>query len=87
FGLIAVNVSFQIADAIVVLATLSYLGLGVQPPAADWGDMIAAGVQSIYSGYWWEIYPAGIAIVLVVVAFNLAGDGLRERLAETGVSY
>ena len=77
-GLIAVNVSFQIADAIVVLATLSYLGLGVQPPASDWGDMIAAGVQSIYSGYWWEIYPAGIAIVLVVVAFNLVGDGLTQ---------
>ncbi len=87
FGLIAVNVSFQIADAVLVLATLSYLGLGVQPPSSDWGDMIAAGVQSIYSGYWWEIYPAGIAIVLVVIAFNLVGDGLRDRLAEIGASY
>jgi peptide/nickel transport system permease protein len=87
FGLIAVNVSFQIADAIVVLATLSYLGLGVQPPSSDWGDMIAAGVESIYSGYWWEIYPAGVAIILVVVAFNLVGDGLRDRLAEIGTSY
>jgi peptide/nickel transport system permease protein len=80
---IVVTVSFQIADAIVVLATLSYLGLGVQPPASDWGDMIAAGVQSIYSGYWWEIYPAGIAIILVVVGFNLLGDGLRDRFTAT----
>ena len=84
FGLITVNVSFQIADAIVVLATLSYLGLGVQPPASDWGDMIAAGVQSIYSGYWWEIYPAGMAIIAVVVGFNLLGDGLRDRLHVVG---
>ncbi|HET7015688.1 MAG TPA: ABC transporter permease [Streptosporangiaceae bacterium] len=79
-GLITVNVSFQIADAIVVLATLSYLGLGVQPPSSDWGDMIAAGVPLIYSGYWWEIYPAGIAIILVVIALNLLGDALSDRL-------
>jgi peptide/nickel transport system permease protein len=78
-GLITVNVSFQIADAVVVLATLSYLGLGVQPPSSDWGDMIAAGVPLIYSGYWWEIYPAGIAIILVVIAFNLLGDALSDR--------
>ena len=79
-GLIAVNVSFQIADAVVVLATLSYLGLGVQPPSSDWGDMIAAGIPLIYSGYWWEIYPAGIAIILVVIAFNLLGDAASDRL-------
>ncbi len=79
-GLITVNVSFQVADAIVVLATLSYLGLGVQPPSSDWGDMIAAGVPLIYSGYWWEIYPAGIAIILVVIAFNLLGDALSDRV-------
>jgi peptide/nickel transport system permease protein len=83
-GLIAVNVSFQIADAIVVLATLSYLGLGVQPPSSDWGDMIAAGVPLIYSGYWWEIYPAGIAIISVVIAFNLLGDALSDRLETAG---
>jgi peptide/nickel transport system permease protein len=86
-SMIAVNVSFQIADAIVVLATLSYLGLGVQPPASDWGDMIAAGVQLIYSSYWWEIYPAGIAIIAVVVGFNLLGDGLRDRLSAPGRPY
>jgi len=76
---ITVNISFQIADAILVLATLSYLGLGVQPPSSDWGDMIAAGTESIYAGYWWEIYPAGIAIIAVVVGFNLLGDGLRDQ--------
>ncbi len=79
-GTIAVNVSFQIADAILVLATLSYLGLGVRPPESDWGDMIAGGIQYIYDGYWWEISPAGLAIIVVVVAFNLLGDGLRDSL-------
>jgi len=77
-GVIVVNVTLQVADAILVLATLSYLGLGVRPPAADWGDMIAGGIRYIYDGYWWEIYPAGIAIIVAVVACNLLGDGLRD---------
>jgi peptide/nickel transport system permease protein len=77
-GVILVNVTFQVADAILVLATLSYLGLGIRPPSSDWGDMIAGGIQYISNGYWWEIYPAGIAIILAVVAFNLLGDGLSD---------
>lgn len=77
-GVITVNVSFQVADAILALATLSYLGLGVRPPSSDWGDMIAEGIRYIYNGYWWEIYPPGIAIIAAVVAFNLLGDGLRD---------
>lgn len=77
-GVILVNVTFQVADAILVLATLSYLGLGVQPPSSDWGDMIAGGIRYIYDGYWWQIYPAGIAIIVAVVAFNLLGDGMRD---------
>lgn len=77
---IAVSVTFQVADAILLLATLSYLGLGVQPPDSDWGDMVAGGIGTIYNGYWWEIYPAGLAIGLVVVAFHLLGDGLRDNL-------
>jgi peptide/nickel transport system permease protein len=77
-GVILVNVTFQVADAILVLATLSYLGLGVRPPSSDWGDMIAGGIRYIYDGYWWQIYPAGIAIILAVVAFNLLGDGMRD---------
>ncbi len=78
FGVILVNVTFQVADAILVLATLSYLGLGIRPPSSDWGNMIAGGIQYISNGYWWEIYPAGIAIILAVVAFNLLGDGLSD---------
>ncbi len=40
--------------------------------------MIAGGIQYIYDGYWWEIYPAGVAIILAVVAFTLLGDGMRD---------
>jgi peptide/nickel transport system permease protein len=78
-GVMLVSVTVQVADAILVLATLSYLGLGIRPPSPDWGNMIASGIQYISNGYWWEIYPAGIAIILAVVAFNLLGDGLNDR--------
>jgi peptide/nickel transport system permease protein len=79
-GTIAVNVTFQIANAILVLATLSYLGLGVQFPSVDWGDMINSAVQQITLGFWWQIAVPGAAIILVVVAFTMLGDGLRDGL-------
>jgi peptide/nickel transport system permease protein len=77
-GTVVVNATFQVADAILIVATLSFLGLGVPPPAANWGDMLANGINYTYDGYWWLIYPPGLAIVLVVVAFNLIGDALRD---------
>ncbi len=79
-GTIAVNVTFQIGGAILTLATLSYLGLGVQSPAVDWGNMIWLADQTISLGYWWQIVPPGLAIMLVVVAFTMLGDGLRDGL-------
>jgi peptide/nickel transport system permease protein len=77
-GTILVNATFQIADAILVVAALSFLGLGIAPPATNWGAMLSDGLNFTYSGYWWLTYPPGIAIVLTVVAFNLVGDGLRD---------
>lgn len=77
-GTIAVNVTFQIADAILAIAAMSYLGLGVPPPETDWGGILSDGVNYSYSGYWWLIYPPGLAIVLTVVAFNFIGDGVRD---------
>jgi peptide/nickel transport system permease protein len=79
-GTIAVNVTFQIGNAILILATLSYLGLGVQFPAVDWGNMINSAVQTISSGYWWQIVSPGVALMLVVVAFTMLGDALRDGL-------
>ena len=79
-GTIIVNATFQVADAILLVVALSYLGLGIRPPQTDWGGMLNAGINSVYDGYWWEIYPAGLAIVLVVVGFNFIGDALRDAL-------
>jgi peptide/nickel transport system permease protein len=77
-GTIMVNATFQVADAILTIAALSFLGLGVPPPATNWGAMLSDGVSYTYAGYWWLIYPAGLAIVITVVAFNLIGDAMRD---------
>ncbi|HEY1701592.1 MAG TPA: ABC transporter permease [Trebonia sp.] len=77
-GTVVVNASFQVADAIIYLAYLSFLGLGLPPPATDWGGMLTNGIQYTFDGYWWLIYPPGVAIVLIVMAFNFIGDGLRD---------
>jgi peptide/nickel transport system permease protein len=79
-GTIVVNATFQVADAILILATLSFLGFGLPPPAATWGGMLSEGTNFLYDGYWWEIYPAGIMIALTVIAFNFIGDALRDAL-------
>jgi peptide/nickel transport system permease protein len=77
-GTVVVNATFQIADAILLVAALSFLGLGIPPPAANWGGMLSNGLNYTYSGYWWLVYPPGIAIVLTVVCFNFIGDALRD---------
>ncbi len=79
-GAIVVNGSFQVADAILYVAYLSFLGLGIPPPAASWGSMLSQGVNYLFQGYWWLIWPAGLGIVLLAMAFSLLGDGLRDAL-------
>jgi peptide/nickel transport system permease protein len=79
-GTVLVNVTFQIADAILLVTYVSFLGLGVPPPTTDWGAMLSKGITYTYDGAWWLILPPGIAIVLVVCAVNFVGDGLREAL-------
>jgi peptide/nickel transport system permease protein len=79
-GTVIVNATFQVADAILLIAYLGYLGLGISPPATDWGGMLSKGTQFIFPNYWWLIYPPGIVIVLVVVAVNFVGDGLRDAV-------
>ncbi|RRD46713.1 ABC transporter permease [Tessaracoccus sp. OH4464_COT-324] len=77
-GTVIVNATFQVADAILYVAYLSFLGLGVPPPAANWGGMLSQGLAEVYSGHWWLLYPPGILIIILVVAFNFVGDGLRD---------
>jgi len=79
-GTIIVQATFAVADSIIILASLGFLGLGIQPPDTDWGDMLAGGLSFIQSGtnYWWLIYPAGVAIIITCIAFNFIGDALRD---------
>ncbi|MFD6054582.1 ABC transporter permease [Agromyces sp. NPDC060279] len=67
--------------AMVDLAALSFLGLGVQPPDADWGLMISEGQRGVLQGYWEEATFAGLAIVIVVAAVSLIGDRLADRVS------
>jgi peptide/nickel transport system permease protein len=67
------------AWAMVDLAAISFLGLGVQPPTADWGVMVSTGETGVLQGYPLESLSAGLCIVLVVVAVNLLGESLAER--------
>jgi ABC-type dipeptide/oligopeptide/nickel transport system permease subunit len=80
FGVIVVNVTFQVADAILAVATLGFLGFGLHYPTVDWGDMLSSGIAYLEDGYWWLVFPAGICIVLVVMACNMVGDALRDSL-------
>lgn len=82
FGTIVVNATFQVADSILFLAALGYVGLGIQPPGTDWGTMLSTAVSdgAVVNNYWWLVWPPGLAIVLVAVSFNLVGDALRDGL-------
>jgi len=78
-GTIIVQATFAVADAILILSGLGFLGYGVQPPATDWGSMLSNGLTYIQSAnYWWLIYPPGIAIILTCICFNFIGDALRD---------
>lgn len=74
-----VQASAGMAGAILTSASLSFIGLGVQPPAAEWGSMISAG-RSYLRNAWWIVTFPGIAIMAVVSSLNLMGDGLRDAL-------
>ena len=78
-GALSVQATLGIGFAILSMAGLSFLGLGVQPPTADWGEMLARGRRYLPGSPWLLLYP-GAAISLTVLAFNLLGDGLRDAL-------
>ena len=73
-----VQVSLNMGWAILNAAGLSFIGLGVQPPTAEWGIMVAEGANYIVSGEWWMAIFPGAALMLAVFTFNLMGDGLRD---------
>ena len=71
--------SIVAAAAIFVEASLSFLGLGVQPPDASWGTLLQTGYASLYSSYWYSVFP-GIVIVVTVLALNTLGNSLQHAL-------
>jgi peptide/nickel transport system permease protein len=79
-GVIIVNATFTIADSILFLSALSFLGLGPPPPEVDWGGMLSNGLDFLFDGYWWLVYPPAIILIITVLAFNLIGDAIRDSL-------
>jgi len=73
-----VQVSLNLGWAILNAAGLSFIGLGVRPPTAEWGIMVAEGANFIVSGEWWLAFFPGLSLMLAVFTFNLMGDGLRD---------
>lgn len=80
FGPVIVVSTLQFGWAILEAASLSFIGLGVPVPEAEWGVMINMGLQDFLQGHWWSYTFPGIAIALVVLGFNLLGDGLDDVL-------
>jgi ABC-type dipeptide/oligopeptide/nickel transport system permease subunit len=76
-GPILVQATLTIPGAILGSALLSYLGLGVQPPTASWGNMLATAQEYLFNDPWLAVFP-GVAIFLATLCFNLLGDGLRD---------
>ncbi len=75
---VLVQATLDLGSAILVAASLSFIGLGTQPPGADWGVLVSDGRELLLSGRWWlSVYP-GLAIFLTVTALNLMGDGVRD---------
>jgi peptide/nickel transport system permease protein len=76
--LMMVQVSLTLGYAILNAAGLSFIGLGVRPPTAEWGIMVAEGASFIVSGEWWVALFPGLVLMAAVFCFNLMGDGLRD---------
>ncbi|MCZ7649900.1 MAG: ABC transporter permease [Thermoanaerobaculia bacterium] len=74
-----VDAALRLGDTILVEASLSFLGLGIQPPQASWGNLIADGRDALGTAWWVAALP-GAALVVTVLAFNLLGEGLRDAL-------
>jgi peptide/nickel transport system permease protein len=71
--------SFQLAELIIAESSLSFLGLGVQPPTPSWGGMLSQGREYLTTAWWLGVFP-GLAIILTVLGINLFGDALRDAM-------
>jgi len=76
---LVVQASFNMGEAILIAAGLSFIGFGAQPPTPEWGVMVSEGRDYITTQWWVPTFP-GLAILLAVTGFNLLGDGIRDVL-------
>ncbi len=76
---VIVAATLNIGSTIMIEASLSFLGLGIQPPTASWGSMINDGREALTTAWWIATFP-GLAVLITVICFNLVGDGLRDAL-------
>jgi len=76
---VLVSVTLGIAGAILVESSLSFLGIGVQPPTPSWGNILSEGKAVMGAGWWMMLFP-GLAIFITVLGYNLLGEGIREKL-------
>ena len=74
-----VSAILGVAAAVLIESSLSFLGLGVQPPTPSWGNILTSGKDNIETAWWLSVFP-GCAILLTVLGYNLLGEGLQDAL-------
>jgi peptide/nickel transport system permease protein len=79
-GIILVQAAVTASRALLLIAALSFLGIGITPPTPSWGAMIEQGSAQISTGQWWVSVFPGVFVVFCVLAFNLIADGLEAML-------
>ena len=86
-GPVMVSTTLSIAGAILTESTLSFLGLGFQPPQATWGRMLQEATKAVIQyGQWWRVFFPGLMLFLTILSINYIGDGLRDALDPTGLT-
>ena len=79
FALDEAEATLDVAGVIILESTLSYLGFGIQPPTASWGNMLSTASSNLQTAWWAAVFP-GLCILVTVLAINYIGDGLRDAL-------
>lgn len=79
-GTVMVATTFQVAGAILTVATLSFLGLGLPPPTPNWGGLLSESMNYMYQGAWWLVYPPGLCLLLTMLSFNFLSEALQSAL-------
>jgi peptide/nickel transport system permease protein len=77
-GVVVVSTTLQVANAILTVAGLSFLGLGLPPPTPNWGQMLSDSMTYMFQNAWWLIYPPGFAILFVELCVNFIGVALNQ---------